>query len=189
MKSFYLIILILLNIFLCQENITKTNDNSTDINISNDNSTNTTNTTEVSNVEEKKESGSSFKTLEISLKLIDYLNTLKNNLTTVDKAQLRNIFQHILDIILDDPEQKLNSSQAEMLDKFTEDVFESLANKEKNAIIMEEIYEQYNISKVMEYITRFLKSLNLETILGPFISMIVKFLGEMFLDYFKNTDL
>ena len=187
MKSFYLIILILLNIFLCQENITNTNtNNSTEINTSIDN---TTNTTEVSKIEEKKESGNSFKTLEISFKLIDYLNTLKNNLTTVDKAQLRNIFQHILDIILDDPEQKLNSSQSEMLDKFTEDVFESLANKEKNAIIMEEIYEQYNISKVMEYITRFLKSLNLETILGPFISMIVKFLGEMFLDYFKNTDL
>ena len=188
MKSFYLIILILINIFSCQENITNTN-NSTEINTTNDNLTNTTNTTEVSNVEEKKESGSSFKTLEISFKLIDYLNTLKNNLTIVEKSQLRNIFQHILDIILDDPEQKLNSSQAEMLDKFTEDVFESLANKEKNAIIMEEIYEQYNISKVMEYITRFLKSLNLESILGPFISMIVKFLGEMFLDYFKNTDL
>ena len=186
MKSFYLIILILLNIFLCQENITNTNSNSTEINTTNDNSTNTT---EVSKMEEKKESGNSFKTLEISFKLIDYLNTLKNNLTIVEKAQLRNIFQHILDIILDDPEQKLNSSQSEMLDKFTEDVFESLANKEKNAIIMEEIYEQYNISKVMEYITRFLKSLNLETILGPFISMIVKFLGEMFLDYFKNTDL
>ena len=188
MKSFYLIILILLNIFLCQENITNTI-NETEINTSNDNSTNTTNTIEVSKIEEKKESGNSFKTLEISFKLIDYLNTLKNNLTIVEKAQLRNIFQHILDIILDDPEQKLNSSQSEMLDKFTEDVFESLANKEKNAIIMEEIYEQYNISKVMEYITRFLKSLNLETILGPFISMIVKFLGEMFLDYFKNTDL
>ena len=83
MKSFYLIILILLNIFLCQENITNTNSNSTEINTTNDNSTNTTNTTEVSNVEEKKESGNSFKTLEISFKLIDYLNTLKNNLTIV----------------------------------------------------------------------------------------------------------
>ena len=40
------------------------------------------------------------------------------------------------------------------------------------------LINKYNISKVMEYITRFLKSLNLETILGPFISMIVKFLGE-----------
>ena len=47
MKSFYLIILILLNIFLCQENITKTN-NASEINDANDNSTNTTNTTEVS---------------------------------------------------------------------------------------------------------------------------------------------
>ena len=81
------------------------------------NSTNE-NTTAIS--KEEKE-GSSFKTLEISLKLITYLNSLKN-LTTIEKEQLRGIFQNIYNLIVDDPEKKLNSSDSEMIDKFTDEV-------------------------------------------------------------------
>ena len=179
MKNFYLLLILfsLLNMFLCEENIT---DNATDI----ANSTNE-NTTAVS--KEEKE-GSSFKTLEISLKLISYLNSLKN-LTTIEKEQLRGIFQNIYDLIVDDPEKKLNSSDSEMIDKFTDEVFESLADKEKNAIMLKEIYEQYNISKIMDFITRFLKSLNLESILGPLVNLIIKILGEMISSYFSDSDL
>ena len=90
-------------------------DNATDIS----NSTNE-NTTAVS--KEEKE-GSSFKTLEISLKLITYLNSLKN-LTTIEKEQLRGIFQNIYNLIVDDPEKKLNSSDSEMIDKFTDEVYQ-----------------------------------------------------------------
>lgn len=76
-----------------------------------------------------------------------------------------------------------------MIDKFTDEVFESLADKEKNLIMLKEIYEQYNISKIMDFITRFLKSLNLESILGPLVNIIIKLLGEMISSYFSDSDL
>ena len=76
-----------------------------------------------------------------------------------------------------------------MIDKFTDEVFESLADKEKNVIMLKEIYEQYNISKIMDFITRFLKSLNLESILGPLVNLIIKILGEMISSYFSDSDL
>ena len=41
----------------------------------------------------------------------------------------------------------------------------------------------------MDFITRFLKSLNLESILGPLVNLIIKILGEMISSYFSDSDL
>ena len=41
----------------------------------------------------------------------------------------------------------------------------------------------------MDFITRFLKSLNLESSLGPLVNLIIQILGAMISSYFSDSDL
>ena len=132
--SFLIIVFTLLSICFCEENIK-------------DNSTNENN--------EILESGK--KKLEISLKLIDYLNSLKN--------------------------------LTEIISNFTDEVFERLADKEKNVIIVENILGKFNISIITDFITRFFSALKIEEILSKFLKASLKIIGDMLLNIFKSTDL
>ena len=163
--SFLLIILTLLNIGLCEENIK-------------DNPPN----------ENKEIENSSKKTLEISHKLVDYLNSLKN-LTEITKDELNEIFLNIFDLIVDDPLKLKNETNLGIISNFTDEVFDRLADKEKNVIIVENILGKSNISIITEFITRFFKALKIEEILSKFLKASLKILGEMLLNIFKSTDL
>ena len=172
MKQFFILILVfvLLVFCSCQENVTE--------NIS-------VNTTENSTEMSKKNETSK---LGISFKLLIYLNSLKN-LTIIEKEKLNEIFMKMYEIIIDDPSKEKNETHLEMINKFTDEVFNLLADKEKNVIIVENIFESFNPTKIIEYITKFLKDLDLDSILNSLISTVIKFLGNMFLNFFKNTDL
>ena len=163
--SFLIIVFTLLSICFCEENIK-------------DNSTNENN--------EILESGK--KKLEISLKLIDYLNSLKN-LTEVTKDELKEIFLNIYDLIVDDPIKIKNETNIAIISNFTDEVFERLADKEKNVIIVENILGKFNISIITDFITRFFSALKIEEILSKFLKAALKIIGDMLLNIFKSTDL
>ena len=163
--SFLLIILTLLSIVLCEENIQ-------------DNPTN----------ENKEIEDSSNKKLDVSHKLIDYLNSLKN-LKEITEDELKEIFLNIFDLIVDDPLKLKNETNLGIISNFTDEVFERLADKEKNVIIVENILGKFNISIITDFITRFFKALKIDEILSKFLKALLKILGEMLLNIFKSTDL
>ena len=163
--SFLLLFFTLLSIVLCEENIQ-------------DNPTN----------ENKEIEDSSNKKLDVSHKLIDYLNSLKN-LKEITEDELKEIFLNIFDLIVDDPLKLKNETNLGIISNFTDEVFERLADKEKNVIIVENILGKFNISIITDFITRFFKALKIDEILSKFLKALLKILGEMLLNIFKSTDL
>ena len=136
----------------------------------------------------KKNNAEEEKKLGISAQLINYLDSLKD-LKEISRDELYGIFTHIFDLITNDPSQSKNETKIEIVSNFTDEVFELLVDKEKNVIDVEDTFKKFNATVITDFISRFFKALDIEKILSIFLKAILKFLGEMLLNLFKNTDL
>ena len=110
-------------------------------------------------------------------------------MTEVTKDELKEIFLNIYDLIVDDPIKIKNETNIAIISNFTDEVFERLADKEKNVIIVENILGKFNISIITDFITRFFSALKIEEILSKFLKASLKIIGDMLLNIFKSTDL
>ena len=125
---------------------------------------------------------------EVNPELVKYLESLKD-LKVIEREQLRDIFVNIFNLINDDPEQLHNQTNYEQLEKFADDVFDKIADKEKNAIMFDDAIQKFDYTKIKNYITEFFKTLDLESIFTSFLKAIIKVLADAFVNAFKNSDL
>ena len=125
---------------------------------------------------------------EVNPELIKYLESLKD-LKIIDREQLREIFVNIFDLLIEDPVELNNQTNIQQLHKFADDIFDKIADKEKNVIIFDEAIQKFDYSIIKSYITEFFKSFDLEAFFKSFLRAIIKLLGELFVNAFKNSDL
>ena len=125
---------------------------------------------------------------EVNPELVKYLESLKD-LKVIEREQLRDIFVNIFNLINDDPEQLHNQTNYEQLEKFADDVFDKIADKEKNAIMFDDAIQKFDYTKIKNYINEFFQTLDLESIFTSFLKAIIKVLADAFVNAFKNSDL
>ena len=125
---------------------------------------------------------------EVNPELIKYLESLKD-LKIIDREQLREIFVNIFDLLIEDPVELNNQTNIQQLHKFADDIFDKIADKEKNVIIFDEAIQKLDYSIIKNYISEFFKSFDLEAFLKSFFKAIIQLLGDLFVNAFKNSDL
>ena len=125
---------------------------------------------------------------EVNPELVKYLESLKD-LKIIEREQLRDIFVNMFILLIEDPEQLNNQTNYEQLEKFADDIFAKIADKEKNAIIFDEVIQKFDYKIIQQYITEFFKTLDLESIFTSFLKAIIKVLADAFVNAFKNSDL
>ena len=153
MKYFYafLVVLVLLNFFFCQEN-TKTDGES--------------------NKDDLKQ----------------YIDSLKE-IKEYTQEELKEVFRQIFYRSNDDPEKLNNQTLLNTIDQFAEEVFEKLANKERHVLVVEEAFKNFDYNAVRDYISEFLETVDLRTLLHKIMTAVVKGIMISLLKYFGDEDL
>ena len=119
--------------------------------------------------------------------LKEYLETLKN-VKVFEREELKDVFRQIFYRVAT-PEQIANKTNLEETDKFADAVFDKLANKEKNLLILEEAVKFFDHNLIKEYITEFFKSLKMEEVIHTILNSIVSMITKMLLRFFGDEDL
>ena len=119
--------------------------------------------------------------------LKEYLETLKN-VKVFEREELKDVFRQIFYRVAT-PEQISNKTNLEETDKFADAVFDKLANKEKNLLILEEAVKFFDHNLIKEYITEFFKSLKMEEVIHTILNSIVSMITKMLLRFFGDEDL
>ena len=127
------------------------------------------------------------KDVENNSTLKEYLDTLKN-VKVFEREELKDVFRQIF-IRVATPEQKSNQTNIEEVEKFADAVFDKLANKEKNLLILEEAVQHFDHNLIKEYITEFFKSLSMEEVIHNILNSIVSMITKMLLRFFGDEDL
>ena len=153
MKYFYafLVVLVLLNFFFCQEN---------------------TKTDEEANKDDLKQ----------------YIESLKE-IKEYTQEELKEVFRQIFYRSNDDPEKLNNQTLLNTIDQFAETVFEKLANKERNVLVVEEAFKNFDYNAVRDYIKEFLETVDLRALLHKIMTAVVKGIMISLLKYFGDEDL
>ena len=120
--------------------------------------------------------------------LREYLSSLRG-VKTLNREELRDIFISIFKIVRKDSEQVNNETNIHTLETFADNLFNDLADKEQNVIIMEEVLKKFNPKAINDYLVEFLKELDLKQILYTLFKVFVRFLGELISEMLKTTDL
>ena len=119
--------------------------------------------------------------------LKEYLETLKN-VKVFEREELKDVFRQIF-LRVATPEQRNNQTNIEEVEKFADAVFDKLANKEKNLLILEEAVKFFDHNLIKEYITEFFKSLSMEEVIHNILNSIVSMITKMLLRFFGDEDL
>ena len=120
--------------------------------------------------------------------LREYLSSLRG-VKTLNREELRDIFISIFKIVRKDSEQVNNETNIHTLETFADNLFNDLADKEQNVIIIEEVLKKFNPKAINDYLVEFLKELDLKQILYTLFKVFVRFLGELISEMLKTTDL
>ena len=120
--------------------------------------------------------------------LREYLSSLRG-VKTLNREELRDVFISIFKIVRKDSEQVNNETNIHILETFADNLFNDLADKEQNVIIMEEVLKKFNPKAINDYLVEFLKELDLKQILYTLFKVFVRFLGELISEMLKTTDL
>ena len=120
--------------------------------------------------------------------LREYLSSLRG-VKTLNREELRDVFISIFKIVRKDSEQVNNETNIHTLETFADNLFNDLADKEQNVIIMEEVLKKFNPKAINDYLVEFLKELDLKQILYTLFKIFVRFLGELISEMLKTTDL
>ena len=119
--------------------------------------------------------------------LKEYLETLKN-VKVFEREELKDVFKQIF-IRVATQEQINNQTNIEEVEKFADSVFDKLANKEKNLLILEEVIKNFDYKIIKEYITEFFKSLSMDEIIHNILNSIISMITKMLLRLFGDEDL
>ena len=120
--------------------------------------------------------------------LREYLSSLRG-VKTLNKEELRDVFISIFKIVRKGSDQVNNETNIHTLETFADNLFNDLADKEQNVIIMEEVLKKFNPKAINDYLVEFLKELDLKQILYTLFKIFVRFLGELISEMLKTTDL
>ena len=119
--------------------------------------------------------------------LKEYLETLKD-VKVFEREELKDVFKQIYYRVAP-PEQLANKTNVEEVEKFADSVFDRLANKEKNLLILEEAVKYFDHNIIKEYITEFLNSLSMKEVIHTILNSIVSMITKMLLRFFGDEDL
>ena len=119
--------------------------------------------------------------------LKDYLETLRD-VKVFEREELKDVFKQIYYRVAP-PEQLANKTNVEEVEKFADSVFDRLANKEKNLLILEEAVKYFDHNIIKEYITEFLNSLSMKEVIHTILNSIVSMITKMLLRFFGDEDL
>ena len=120
--------------------------------------------------------------------LREYLSSLRG-VKTLNREELRDVFISIFKIVRKGSEQVNNETNIHTLETFADNLFNDLADKEQNVIIMEEVLKKFNPKAINDYLVKFLQELDLKQILLTLFKIFVRFLGELISEMLKTTDL
>ena len=120
--------------------------------------------------------------------LREYLSSLRG-VKTLNREELRDVFISIFKIVRKGSDQVNNETNIHTLETFADNLFNDLADKEQNVIIMEEVLKKFNPKAINDYLVEFLKELDLKQILYTLFKVFVRFLGELIPEMLKTTDL
>ena len=120
--------------------------------------------------------------------LREYLSSLRG-VKTLNREELRDVFISIFKIVRKGSDQVNNETNIHTLETFADNLFNDLADKEQNVIIMEEVLKKFNPKAINDYLVEFLKELDLKQILYTLFKIFVRFLGELISEMLKTTDL
>ena len=120
--------------------------------------------------------------------LREYLSSLRG-VKTLNREELRDVFISIFKIVRKGSDQVNNETNIHTLETFADNLFNDLADKEQNVIIMEEVLKKFNPKAINDYLVEFLKELDLKQILLTLFKIFVRFLGELISEMLKTTDL
>ena len=127
------------------------------------------------------------KAAENNSTLKEYLETLKN-VKVFEREELKDVFRQIF-LRVASQEQINNQTNLEEVEKFADTVFDKLANKEKNLLILEEVVQHFDHNIIKEYITEFFKSLSMEEVIHKILNSIISMITKMLLRFFGDEDL
>ena len=119
--------------------------------------------------------------------LKDYLETLRD-VKVFEREELKDVFKQIYYRVAT-PEQLKNETIIAEVEKFADTVFDKLANKEKNLLILEEAVKYFDHNIIKEYITEFLNSLSMKEVIHTILNSIVSMITKMLLSLFGDEDL
>ena len=120
--------------------------------------------------------------------LREYLSSLRG-VKTLNREELGDVFISIFKIVRKGSDQVNNETNIHTLETFADNLFNDLADKEQNVIIMEEVLKKFNPKAINDYLVEFLKELDLKQILYTLFKVFVRFLGELISEMLKTTDL
>ena len=117
-----------------------------------------------------------------------YIESLKD-IKEYTQEELREVFRQIFYRTNEDPEKLNNQTLLDSIDHFSDTVFEKLANKERNVLVVEEAFKNFDYNAVRNYISEFLETVDLRALLHKIMTAVVKGIMISLLKYFGDEDL
>ena len=117
-----------------------------------------------------------------------YIDSLKE-IKEYTQEELKEVFRQIFYRTNDDPEKLNNQTLLDTIDQFAETVFEKLVNKERNVLVVEEAFKNFDYNAVRDHIKEFLETVDLRTLLHKIMTAVVKGIMISLLKYFGDEDL
>jgi hypothetical protein len=164
MKYFYLILILLISLIICEEIVKK----------------------ESEEKEEKKDKN------ELSNKIYDYLAGLHlDEIKIITKEELLNMIESLFTLVINEIEltQEEKESNLNLIRMFSNQIFDLLATKEKNVIEIDKILDYFNPKNISKYIDLILKALGLNDLYESIVKPLLSIFETIFLNNEKNAEL
>ena len=164
MKYFYLILILLISLIICEEIVKK----------------------ESEEKEEKEDKN------ELSNKIYDYLAGLHlDEIKIITKEELLNMIESLFTLVINEIEltQEEKESNLNLIRMFSNQIFDLLATKEKNVIEIDKILDYFNPKNISKYIDIILKALGLNELYESIVKPLLSIFETIFLNNEKNAEL
>ena len=164
MKYFYLILILLISLIICEEIVKK----------------------ESEEKEEKEDKN------ELSNKIYDYLAGLHlDEIKIITKEELLNMIESLFTLVINEIEltQEEKESNLNLIRMFSNQIFDLLATKEKNVIEIDKILDYFNPKNISKYIDLILKALGLNDLYESIVKPLLSIFETIFLNNEKNAEL
>ena len=161
MKNFYLILILLISLIICEEIVKKESEEKEDKN-------------ELSN-----------KIYDYLAGL--HLDEIK----IITKEELLNMIESLFTLVINEIEltQEEKESNLNLIRMFSNQIFDLLATKEKNVIEIDKILDYFNPKNISKYIDIILKALGLNELYESIVKPLLSIFETIFLNNEKNAEL
>ena len=161
MKYFYLILILLISLIICEEIVKKESEEKEDKN-------------ELSN-----------KIYDYLAGL--HLDEIK----IITKEELLNMIESLFTLVINEIEltQEEKESNLNLIRMFSNQIFDLLATKEKNVIEIDKILDYFNPKNISKYIDLILKALGLNDLYESIVKPLLSIFETIFLNNEKNSEL